>query len=145
MASDAHCDSGHALASIDGEVMLLARHGGGFSVDASVCITGDVRAGLERLLRYCARPPFAMERLHRKGQDHLLYHCPKPQSDGATIRKILDHIGEESTPPKLSKARGLPLWAACDEAEPKEYFDDGADYDIGQHWPDGEIDQRVNW
>ena len=26
------------LDSIDGEVMLLARHGGGFSVDASVCI-----------------------------------------------------------------------------------------------------------
>jgi hypothetical protein len=70
------------LDSIDAEVMLLARHGGGFSVDASVCISADDRAGLERLLRYCARPPFAMERLHRKGQDHLLYHCPKPQSGG---------------------------------------------------------------
>jgi hypothetical protein len=23
-----------------------------------------------------------MERLHRKGHDHLLYHCPKPQSGG---------------------------------------------------------------
>jgi hypothetical protein len=28
------------LDSTDGEVMLLARHGGGFSVDASVCIGG---------------------------------------------------------------------------------------------------------
>jgi hypothetical protein len=70
------------LDSIDGEVMLLARHGGGFSVDASVCIGADDRGGLERLLRYCARPTFAMERLHRKGQDHLLYHYPKPQSGG---------------------------------------------------------------
>ncbi len=48
------------LDSVDGEVMLLARHGGGFSVDASVCIEDDDRADLERLLRYCARPPFAM-------------------------------------------------------------------------------------
>ena len=38
-------------------------NGGGFSVDASVRIEGHDRAGLERLLRYCARPPFALERL----------------------------------------------------------------------------------
>ncbi|QJQ06565.1 transposase [Undibacterium piscinae] len=243
------------LDSIDGEVMLLARHGGGFSVDASVCIAADDRAGLERLLRYCARPPFAMERLHRKGQDHLLYHCPKPQSggkqgdliltpcefiakiaalvppprmhrhryfgvlapnsplraavtamapmpvtppvapqiaadqeaqtnakrsparylwakliariyevfpllclhcggqmrliafinDGAEIRKILDHIGVESSPPKISQARGPPLWDACDDAEEKDYFDDGAGDDIGQKGPDDDVDQSVNW
>ncbi len=236
------------LDSIDGEVMLLSRHGGGFSVDASVCIAGDDRAGLERLLRYCARPPFTMERLHRKGQDHLLYHCPKPQSGGkqgdliltlcefiakiaalvppprthrhcyfgvlapnspfraavtamapmpvippvaqsvtsgeeaqlntkrsparylwakliariyevfpllclhcggqiggAAIRKILDHIGVESRPPKINQARGPPLWDACDETEPKDYFDDVADYDIGQHGPDDDVDQSVNW
>jgi hypothetical protein len=34
-------------------------HGGGFSVDAGVRIEAPDRAGLERLLRYCARPPFA--------------------------------------------------------------------------------------
>jgi hypothetical protein len=62
--------------------MHLVQHGGGFSVDASVCIGSDDRVGLERLLRYCARPPFAMERLHPKGKDHLLYHCPKPQPGG---------------------------------------------------------------
>lgn len=28
------------LDSIDGEMMLLARHGSGFSVDASICIAG---------------------------------------------------------------------------------------------------------
>ena len=33
---------------------------GGFSVDTSVCIAAQDRAGLERLLRYCARPPFAL-------------------------------------------------------------------------------------
>lgn len=39
------------------------------------------RAGLERLLHYCARPPFALERLRQPGAG-LVYHCPKPQSGG---------------------------------------------------------------
>ena len=34
------------------------------------------RSGLERLLRYCARPPFAMERLKQRGAD-LVYRCGK--------------------------------------------------------------------
>jgi hypothetical protein len=38
-------------------------HGGGFSLDASVRIEADDRKGLERLLRYYARPPFAADRL----------------------------------------------------------------------------------
>jgi hypothetical protein len=33
------------------------------SVDASVRIASDDRRGLERLIRYCARPVFAQERL----------------------------------------------------------------------------------
>ena len=38
-------------------------NGGRFSLDASVRIEALDRAGLERLLRYCARPPFARDRL----------------------------------------------------------------------------------
>jgi hypothetical protein len=44
--------------------MLSWQGSGGFGIDASVRIEGEDRAGLERLLRYCARPPFALERLH---------------------------------------------------------------------------------
>jgi hypothetical protein len=50
-------------------------------LDASVCIGGADRAGLERLLRYCARPPFALEHLHTLDAEHLIYHNPKPRSD----------------------------------------------------------------
>ena len=39
--------------------MLGYKHSG-FSVDTSVYIAAQDRAGLERLLRYCARPPFAL-------------------------------------------------------------------------------------
>ena len=48
---------------------MLARENSGFSIDASVRITlidHDVPSyfrSLEHLLRYCARPPFAPERL----------------------------------------------------------------------------------
>ena len=38
-------------------------HGGGFSLDAKVRIETRDRKGLEQLLRYCARPIFASERL----------------------------------------------------------------------------------
>ena len=51
----------------DAKEMAGYQHGGGFSVDAGVCIAATDRAGLEPLLRYCARPPFAMERLRKKG------------------------------------------------------------------------------
>jgi hypothetical protein len=39
--------------------MLEWLHGGGFSLDAAVRLDADDREGLERLLRYCARPPAA--------------------------------------------------------------------------------------
>jgi len=38
---------------------MLAYLYSGFSVDTSVCTAAHDRAGLERLLGYCARPPFA--------------------------------------------------------------------------------------
>jgi hypothetical protein len=53
-------------------------------LDASVQVEADDRAGLERLLRYCARPIFSMERLAWVAEDHnrLVYQLPKPMSDG---------------------------------------------------------------
>ena len=59
--------------------MLAYRHSG-FSVDTSVCISAHDRAGLERLLRYCARPPFALERLRKAGSE-LVYRCAKQHSE----------------------------------------------------------------
>jgi len=51
--------------------MLGWQASGGFSVDASVRIEGHDRAGLERLVRYCARPPLALERLLAGGSSAL--------------------------------------------------------------------------
>ena len=67
------------LESFEAKEMLGYKHSG-FSVDAGVCIESADRAGLERLLRYCARPPFAMERLRKAGSE-LVYRCGKQHSE----------------------------------------------------------------
>jgi len=72
--------------------MLNWQGSGGFSVDASVRIEAEDRAGIERLVRYCARPPFALERLHALGstpslaspESRLIYRFPKPDIHGRT-------------------------------------------------------------
>jgi len=40
--------------------------------------------GLERLVRYCVRPPLSQERLGRLNDDHLVYRLRKPTLDGRT-------------------------------------------------------------
>ncbi|HAL39964.1 MAG TPA: hypothetical protein DCP03_18410 [Polaromonas sp.] len=35
-------------------------------------------------------------------------------TEGAQIRKILDHIGVDSQAPSIATARGPPLWEDCD-------------------------------
>ncbi len=57
-------------------------------MNAGVCIGAPDRAGLERLLRYCARPPFALDRLRQRGAE-LVYYCPKPQSGGKQADLVL--------------------------------------------------------
>ena len=56
---------------------MLAHQHSGFLVDAGVCIEAHDRAALERLLSYCARPPFAMERLRNEGAELVgsLHHA----------------------------------------------------------------------
>jgi hypothetical protein len=65
--------------------MLGYKHSG-FSVDTSVCIAAQDRAGLERLLRYCARPPFALDRLRKAGSE-LIYRCAKQRSEPGSDRR----------------------------------------------------------
>ena len=70
-----------------GVAVDLARwgHGGGFSLHAAVRLEAEDRAGLERLLRYCARPAFASERLCWDGSDQpVRYSLPKPLPTGQT-------------------------------------------------------------
>lgn len=81
-------------------------HGGGFSLDASVRIEAHDRQGLERLLRYCARPPFAAERLEELDAQRLIYHLPKPGPAGKTQLilsplELIGRIAARATPASL--------------------------------------------
>ena len=63
--------------------MVAWEHGGGFSVHAEVRIEAQQRDGLERLLRYCARAAFALERLRAIDPEHLVYASIKPGPSGS--------------------------------------------------------------
>ncbi len=66
------------LAGDDARAMGQWAHGGGFSMDGSVRIEAADRAGRERLLRYCARPPFTLDRYVNWGPERLLCEAPNP-------------------------------------------------------------------
>ena len=104
------------LESCDAKEMLGYQHSG-FSVDAGVLIEADDRAALERLLRYCARPPFAMDRLRKEGSD-LVYRCAKQRSEpgsdkrGAKVDELhltplelIDRIAALVPPPRTHRHR----------------------------------------
>jgi len=104
------------LESCDAKEMLAYQHSG-FSVDAGVCIEADDRAALERLLRYCARPPFAMDRLRKEGAA-LVYRCAKQHSEpgsdkrGAKVSALWRCRLRLWAPPRRQfrgQWRGLPL------------------------------------
>ena len=85
-------------------------HGGGCSLDAAVRSEGADRAGRERLLRYCARPPFALDHLHQHDAEHLRYDIAKPRPDGPralvlTPLELLDKIAALVPPPRVHRHR----------------------------------------
>ena len=87
-----------------------ADHADGWSVDASVSIGEWDRQGLERLVRYCARPPLSQERLGRLDDDHLVYRLRKPTVDGQTELiltplELMDRLAYLVTPPRVHKHR----------------------------------------
>ena len=107
--------------------MLTWQAAGGFSLDASVRVPASDRAGRERLLRYCARPPFALERLRCErtaaaaepsrsapgaGVRQVLYHLPRPTLDGRTVLALspLDFLAALARlipPPRVHRHRSL--------------------------------------
>jgi hypothetical protein len=63
-------------------------------------------------------------------------------NEAPTVKKILEHIGESSQPPRIAPARGPPLWeaAAAEQAGNDPQWDQAA-----QPAPDFEFDQRIAW
>jgi hypothetical protein len=104
--------------------MLTWQASGGFSLDASVRIHGSDSGGRERLLRYCARPPFALERMRlerhvyardttspgQTGIHQVFYHPARPTRDGRTVLalsplKFLAALSRLIPPPRVHRHR----------------------------------------
>jgi len=104
---------------------MLARENSGFSVDASVRITlidRDVPSyfqSLEHLLRYCARPPFALERLSvMRGEDGRI----------ACVRYVLPrHKAANWVGPGRGRKSTRPLRLIRQTVSPFEFLDRLAD------------------
>jgi hypothetical protein len=112
-----------------------AEHAGGWSVDASVRIAEWDRQGLERLVRYCARPPLSAERLEQLNESTLVYYLRKPTLAGHTelILKpveLLERLSQLITPPRIHKHRycGVPT-AECTAAKCRDRFGRTGDRD----------------
>ncbi len=60
-------------------------------------------------------------------------------TDSHSIRRILEHLGEPTSPPPLSQPRGPPAWAQPIDQTPP--FDPTA----GQPEPAFEFDQTISW
>ena len=98
------------LSAQHAQVMAEWEHGGGFSVDAKVRIEAHERDGLERLLRYCARPAFALERLREIDPERLVYESVKPGPGGSvslllTPMQLLDRLAALIPPPRKHRHR----------------------------------------
>lgn len=100
------------------EQMRAWDHAGGFSLDASVRIGARDRAGLERLLRYCATPPLAGGRLSWQYDTAaepradpippVVYQLPKPDRGGQTLitpLELLDRLAMLIPPPRKHRHR----------------------------------------
>ena len=63
-------------------------------------------------------------------------------NEATTVKKILEHIGESSQPPRIAPARGPPLWeaAAGVQAENDPQWDQAE-----PPGPEVEFDQRIAW
>jgi hypothetical protein len=98
--------------------MRTWRGTGGFSVDASVRIERKDRAGLERLVRYCARGPLALKRLHAPAglealtspEARLVYRLPEPDVHGREVLRLtplglLDRLARLVPPPRIHRHR----------------------------------------
>lgn len=68
-------------------------------------------------------------------------------TEGAQIRKILEHIGVDSQPPRVAPARGPPLWEDCDAQmdDAVQIEPDWGDWDLAAQVAPDFADQRVNW
>jgi len=102
--------------------------------------------------RHCAASHYLWAMLLARIYKTLPLVCPICQAqmriiafitDASTVRKILDHIGESTQPPRIAPARGPPL---REDARASEQAGNDPQWDMSvQPIPEFEFDQRIGW
>jgi len=90
----------------------------GFSLHADVCVPGRGRRRLERLARYCARPPIASDRLSEAPDGRIVYRLRHRWCDGTThvVFDPLDLVARLAAlvpPPRANLVRYFGILAPC--------------------------------
>jgi hypothetical protein len=90
----------------------------GMSLHADVAVPARDRHRLERLCRYVARPPLALERLEELGDGRLAYRLKTPWRDGTTHvvmerTELLERLAPLVPPPRAHQVRYHGVLAAC--------------------------------
>jgi hypothetical protein len=82
----------------------------GFNIHAGVTVRAGDREGLEKLCRYCARPPFSLERMSLLADGRIAYRLRKPRKNGATHlvlepMQLLARVSALIPPPRFALTR----------------------------------------
>ncbi len=91
---------------------------GGMSLHEDVAVPARDRQRLERLCRYVARPPLALERLEELRDGRLAYRLKKPWRDGTTHvvmerTELLERLAPLVPPPRAHQVRYHGVLAPC--------------------------------
>ena len=91
---------------------------GGMSLHADVAVPRNDRRRLERLCRYVARPPLALDRLEAMADGRLAYRLKTRWRDGTTHvvmerRELLERLAPLIPPPRAHQVRYDGVLAPC--------------------------------
>jgi len=91
---------------------------GGMSLHADVVVPGNDRRRLERLCRYVARPPLALDRLEAMADGRLAYRLKTRWRDGTTHvlmerHELLERLAPLIPPPRAHQVRYHGVLAPC--------------------------------